>query len=1223
MGDASGTANNDWITPYLEASSTTGLSSEYVKEGRSQRPDGGANPFAGLYASKVLQMTPEEINYYWQKASSTPHGNELSVRREQLSWRLWGVQYRKQHVEWLNAHRAGSEDEEEWLAKLFEAYPMQIHDGDITSGDEADMTPKANHSHDLSIVEEGDADAKTEKAEAKDVAQPLASTSSKSSSKGIEAKRSESMMIGRMRSINIDDTAVSGDLDAGRRLKINTQPSRALEAVMDPDSLQSPVADDNDPFAGRTEGLYICLISLHGLVRGDKMELGRDADTGGQVKYVVELARALSQHPSVVRVELLTRLIQDPKVAKDYGEAEECILEDPDYQLGGAYIVRLPCGDPKVYLRKEKLWPHTREFADAAIQHCTDMRGQLQRAGEPCELYTVHGHYADAGEVAGMVASTMAAGEPRVDMVMTGHSLGRNKLEHLLAGGTMSKADIEKTYKIERRIEGEERGLDHATMIFTSTQQEIDEQWGLYDGYNPKQAHVFRPSNWRRTHGRCMPVIKVVPPGLDFTNLKVKLPEDPNLKGFIGSKPNFMSSRAGTPKASAADEGHFAPLEEERSPCSDPGSGRSSSHRSLNHTRSNAAHQIYDIRNELSGETFPIWKELARFLRDPYRPAILAMSRPDAKKNITTLVQAFGENPRLRENANLVLIMGNRRDVKELGSGSQKVLNEVMYLIDLHDLYGHVAYPKAHSQSDISDIYRFAEVSHGIFVNPALQEPFGLTVIEAAAHGVPTVATKNGGPVDIMKTLHHGVTVDPTDSNQLGNALLSILTNHSEWERMSKAGIKNIHAYSWLAHSRKCLEAISREKAAMVFEGQTSLERTSHHTAERAKSMDLGLMPFARRSSVNSRRSSENGDGAVSAPMEREPVDMQSVGGSGSRDNRDAFIVVALDSMHCAPQAAVSLKQAVQCRRGGGGNIGLGILAMDPLDDVLTSLREADFDVGAEVDWVVSNGGADIHSMSQYGAWEEDVEWEEHIEWRWSLPSVAKALKTVQVSGATKTQLLEKLDSGAQGGGKGAAQHPLHLLMGLSDTARKALADKSSGGLAATTLTDRLRRNLRHLGYRCQVTLQLMATPAGWISRASMVPRFHVTPLRASRALALRFLGHQLGVSLRRFVVVLPAPAVDTLSDFKIMVGGYCGDLVDLCAGQPRVAVAIPFKAEPSADAEALCASDRITIKRIQTKLSKKLYGERVAWGDAADASTLEKLVQSLPQSSNGKAAVN
>jgi len=32
------------------------------------------------------------------------------------------------------------------------------------------------------------------------------------------------------------------------------------------------------------------------------------------VKYVVELARALAQHPAVYRVDLLTRLIKDPKV---------------------------------------------------------------------------------------------------------------------------------------------------------------------------------------------------------------------------------------------------------------------------------------------------------------------------------------------------------------------------------------------------------------------------------------------------------------------------------------------------------------------------------------------------------------------------------------------------------------------------------------------------------------------------------------------------------------------------------------------------------------------------------------------------------------------------------------------------------------------------------------------------------------------------------------------
>lgn len=49
-----------------------------------------------------------------------------------------------------------------------------------------------------------------------------------------------------------------------------------------------------------------------------------------------------------------------------------------------------------------------------------------------------------------------------------------------------------------------------------------------------------------------------------------------------------------------------------------------------------------------------------KFLRNPRKPVILAMSRPDAKKNITTLVKAFGKNKVLREIANLVLVMGNR-----------------------------------------------------------------------------------------------------------------------------------------------------------------------------------------------------------------------------------------------------------------------------------------------------------------------------------------------------------------------------------------------------------------------------------------------------------------------------------------------------------------------------------------------------------------------------------
>ena len=177
------------------------------------------------------------------------------------------------------------------------------------------------------------------------------------------------------------------------------------------------------------------------------------------------------------------------------------------------------------------------------------MLAAMAEVGRRCELHAVHGHYADAGEVAVLMSSSLG-----VDMVMTGHSLGRNKLEHLLKSGeggegealqtgwqssstapsvgakrltcqcwlldagSMTRGEIERTYAINRRIEAEERCLDNAMLVFTSTQQEIDEQWGLYDGYQPELARVLR---FRRSSGRSMPLMKVSPPGLDFSSMKV------------------------------------------------------------------------------------------------------------------------------------------------------------------------------------------------------------------------------------------------------------------------------------------------------------------------------------------------------------------------------------------------------------------------------------------------------------------------------------------------------------------------------------------------------------------------------------------------------------------------------------------------------------------------------------------------------------------------------
>jgi sucrose-phosphate synthase len=196
-------------------------------------------------------------------------------------------------------------------------------------------------------------------------------------------------------------------------------------------------------------------------------------------------------------------------------------------------------------------------------------------------------------------------------------------------------------------------------------------------------------------------------------------------------------------------------------------------------------------------------------LKEPHKPIILALSRPDHRKNIITLVDAYGESAQLQRMANLLIIAGNRDEVREMESGAQDVLTEIFLTIDSHDLYGKVAYPKHHRADEVPIIYRLAASSGGVFINPALTEPFGLTLIEAAACGLPIVATEDGGPIDIIDNCQNGYLINPLDKQQMADALLKVLHDKTNWKRLADNGLKGVRKhYSWQAHVEKYLGLI-------------------------------------------------------------------------------------------------------------------------------------------------------------------------------------------------------------------------------------------------------------------------------------------------------------------------------------------------------------------------------------------------------------------------------
>lgn len=564
--------------------------------------------------------------------------------------------------------------------------------------------------------------------------------------------------------------------------------------------------------APEQRSLYVLSLTIHGLVRAQNIELGRDADTGGQVSYVVDQARALALHPDIERVDVITRSVVDRRVDDSYSIPSEPISP-------GARIVRIPFG-PRRYLRKEKLWPHLDSLLDQLTRY---VRAQ-ERLPD-----IIHGHYADAGYVGARLARLLG-----VPFVFTGHSLGRVKKMRLESKGQAA----EQTYQFASRIEAEERALETAALVIASTKQEVREQYELYDHYQPER-------------------MKVIPPGVDLSRFS---PPDESW-----SRPNIAD-------------------------------------------------------------------DLDRFLADPEKPMILALARADTRKNFEGLMRGYGETEGLRDLANLVVIAGNRDDIAEMAPMPRRVLTQILMLIDRYDLYGSVAYPKHHDWSDVPELYRLAAKTGGVFVNPALTEPFGLTLLEATATGLPIVATNDGGPQDIIGTCRNGLLVDALDHQAIGSSLADALSDSARWKRWSANGLEAVHAnYSWQSHSFRYAQEADR-----VIKG------TRPVAVRRSRTRLAGM---------------------------------------------DRLLVTDVDDTLTGDDAA--LEELLGRLESADARVGFGIATGRTLDEALTLMEELDVRVP---DVLITAAGSELH----YGTHLlPDRSWERQIRYRWDRDEARRVLDDI------------------------------------------------------------------------------------------------------------------------------------------------------------------------------------------------------------------------------------
>jgi sucrose synthase len=198
-------------------------------------------------------------------------------------------------------------------------------------------------------------------------------------------------------------------------------------------------------------------------------------------------------------------------------------------------------------------------------------------------------------------------------------------------------------------------------------------------------------------------------------------------------------------------------------------------------------------------------------LEDPGKRPLFSMARLDRIKNLTGLAECFGQSPALQERANLILVAGKLRVEDTTDHEEASEIEKLYRIIEQYNLHGKIRWLGVRlSKADSGEIYRIIADRQGIFVQPALFEAFGLTILEAMISGLPTFATRFGGPLEIIQDKINGFYINPTHLAEMADTMLEFLSkcdqNPSYWQEISSRAIERVYStYTWKIHTNRLL----------------------------------------------------------------------------------------------------------------------------------------------------------------------------------------------------------------------------------------------------------------------------------------------------------------------------------------------------------------------------------------------------------------------------------
>lgn len=205
------------------------------------------------------------------------------------------------------------------------------------------------------------------------------------------------------------------------------------------------------------------------------------------------------------------------------------------------------------------------------------------------------------------------------------------------------------------------------------------------------------------------------------------------------------------------------------------------------HVPSTRIHVIPNGINDLFFQDIDLNKELfvseiangnnniKKILNKHWQKSVLSICRFNEVKGLQNLQLAVSQNPNV-----LFLFVGG----------------DDGYLPKLKDIYKNcenVLIIERYVSREI--VHKLMRISD-LFVLPSLHEPFGLTPIEAAASGLPVLATNIGGPIETLGADYNEF-LNPQDENLWSNKIKDLLLNENKLIEIAKRGKLIADKYRW------------------------------------------------------------------------------------------------------------------------------------------------------------------------------------------------------------------------------------------------------------------------------------------------------------------------------------------------------------------------------------------------------------------------------------------